>query len=54
MLASKIKLNIGKHASSLPSTDMAHCRRPVKAIRHFVRDHCHNLVDFTLSGSGKS
>ena len=33
---------------------MAPCKRQVKARRHLVCKHCHRLVDFAVSGSGKS
>ena len=46
--ASKTKLNIGKHASYLPNTYMAHLKQLVKAMRHFACDHCHTLVDYLV------
>ena len=33
---------------------MAPSKRQVKARRHLLCDHCHSLVDFALSGCGKS
>ena len=33
---------------------MAPCKRQVKARRHLVCNHCHSLVDFAVSGCGKS
>ena len=33
---------------------MAPCKRQVKARRHMVCNHCHSLVDFAVSGCGKT
>ncbi|KAK2180090.1 hypothetical protein NP493_457g06047 [Ridgeia piscesae] len=33
---------------------MAPCKRQVKARRHLVCNHCHSLVDFAVSGCGKT
>ena len=33
---------------------MAPGKRQVKARRHLVCNHCHSLVDFTVSGCGKT
>ena len=33
---------------------MAPCKRQVKARKHLVCNHCHSLVDFAVSGCGKS